>query len=83
LMRETNQDGAIDARTKLLVNFALAVAARCGPCVQGLAEKARKTGISREELDEAAWCAITMNGAPVRMFYDEAMEKAEGGKSCC
>jgi ribosomal protein S11 len=35
------------------------------------AVKARKMGITQQELDEAAWCAVAMGGAPVRMFYQE------------
>ena len=26
------------------------------------------------ELDEAAWCAIALGGAPVKMFYQECRE---------
>ena len=42
-------------------------------------------GITREELDEAAWCAVAMGGAPVRMFYQEFVEGAGSGgaKPCC
>ena len=50
-------------------NFALVILSRCEPCLKVHWEKARQLGISREELDEAAWCAIAMGGAPVRMFY--------------
>jgi hypothetical protein len=28
-------------------------------------------GITPEQLDEAAWLAVAMGGAPVRMFYLE------------
>jgi len=88
LMRATGGPGAIDARTKELINFALVVMARCGPCVAMHSKKARKMGISPDELDEAAWCAVAMGGAPVRMFYLEAMRGADptGDKSpkgCC
>ena len=31
--------------------------------------------VSQAELDEAAWCAIVMGGAPVRMFYQECLKK--------
>ena len=72
MMRVTAQGGAIDERTKELINFALVVLARCRPCVSFHTKKARKMGISQEELDEAAWCAVAMGGAPVRLFYLEA-----------
>jgi hypothetical protein len=38
-------------------------------------------GISPAELEEAAWLAVAMCGAPVRMFYLEAMKAAS--KDCC
>jgi hypothetical protein len=28
-------------------------------------------------LDEAAWCAIAMGGAPVKMFYQESLRAAQ------
>jgi len=41
-------------------------------------------GISRAELDEAAWCAVAMGGAPIRMFYEEILERInEGGEGKC
>jgi alkylhydroperoxidase/carboxymuconolactone decarboxylase family protein YurZ len=38
-------------------------------------KKALAMGISQEELDEAAWCAIAMGGAPVRMFYEAGKKR--------
>lgn len=69
LMHSTGEAGLIDERNKELINFSLVVLSKCGPCIEVHWEKARKMGISEEELDEAAWCAIAMGGAPVRMFY--------------
>jgi selenide,water dikinase len=63
--------GAIDARTKELITFALVVAGRCGPCVAMHRSKALSMGITQAQLDEAAWCAVAMGGAPVRAFYLE------------
>ena len=77
--------GKLDERTKELISFALVVMARCGPCVTGHLARATKMGITREELDEAAWIATAIGGAPVRMFYKEAMAKVpqEDGTPCC
>jgi selenide,water dikinase len=84
LLRATGAPGKIDRKTKELINFALVVLARCGPCVEAHLEKARKMGISRAELDEAAWCAVAMGGAPIRMFYEEILERTEeGGEGKC
>ena len=64
--------GAIDVVQKELMAIALAVLARCGPCIDVHLAKALKMGITREEIEEAAWMAIAMGGAPVYMFWDEA-----------
>jgi len=83
MMRVTGRGGAIDERSKFLINFALAVMSRCAPCVAAFVEKARNQNVPREQLDEAAWCAIAMGGAPVRMFYQDAMENVGRGRGCC
>ena len=64
--------GALDARTKELILFSLVVYSRCTPCFAAHRQKARDLGLTQAELDEAAWCAIAMGGAPVRMFYQAA-----------
>jgi selenide,water dikinase len=86
LMRATGAGGAIDERTKELINFALVVLARCGPCIDVHLAKARKMGISQAEMDEAAWCAVAMGGAPVKMFYQDALQAERGADAdadCC
>ncbi len=82
-MSATSTGGKVDARTKELVNFALSVITKCKPCVITHRKKAVKMGISPEELDEVAWCAAAMGGAPVRMFYQEIDEDDEGSCACC
>ncbi|MGO8676516.1 MAG: selenide, water dikinase SelD [Limisphaerales bacterium] len=72
LLRAVQAPGALDAKTKELILFSLVVYSRCAPCFAAHREKARDLGLTRAELDEAAWCAIAMGGAPVRMFYQEA-----------
>ncbi len=73
LMQSAGAAGMLDERTKELITFALVVMARCGPCVEAHLAKAAKMGITREELDEAVWIAVAMGGAPVWLFYQEAM----------
>jgi alkylhydroperoxidase/carboxymuconolactone decarboxylase family protein YurZ len=34
-------------------------------------EKARTMGFSQEEIDEAAWLAVSYGGCPTMMFYNE------------
>ncbi len=77
MMRAVQASGALDARTKELILFSLVVQSRCGPCFQAHYQKAREMGITQAELDEAAWCAIAMAGAPARMFYQESLRTAD------
>jgi selenide,water dikinase len=64
--------GAIDVVTKELITIGLSVLARCEPCIKLHLPKARKMGITPEEIQEVAWMAIAMGGAPVLMFWNQA-----------
>ncbi len=75
-MGAVNAAGAIDARTRELMVFALSVLARCEPCVRLHLDKARAMGITDEEINEAAWLAISMGGARIMMFYEELRGRA-------
>ena len=83
-MRSVQTAGALSEKTKELILFSLVLHSRCHPCFDTHYEKARELGITQAELDEAAWCAIAMGGAPVRMFYQECLRRAQAaadGKS--
>lgn len=75
LMRSVQAAGALDAKAKELILFSLVLQSRCQPCFDAHYETARKLGITPAELDEAAWCAIAMGGAPVKMFYQECLAR--------
>jgi AhpD family alkylhydroperoxidase len=62
--------GALDGRTKQAVAVALAVLAKCEPCVKSHVKKAREMGFSQDQIDEAAWMAISFGGSPTMMFYN-------------
>ena len=66
--------GALDAFTKQAVSIALSVLSKCSPCLKTHIAKARKMGFTDEEIDEAAWMAISFGGSPVMMFYRNAMK---------
>ena len=74
MMRSVQAAGTLDERTKELILFSLVLASRCAPCFDAHFKKAQSLGITRAELDEVAWCAIAMGGAPVRMFYEESLK---------
>jgi selenide,water dikinase len=78
LIRSVQAGGALDAKTKELIMFSLVVASRCQPCFETHYHKARELGLTQAQLDEAAWCAIAMGGAPVKMFYQECLRQAGG-----
>jgi selenide,water dikinase len=71
MMSSVQSAGALSEKAKELILFSLVVSSRCQPCLEAHLRKARAMGIPLEELDEAAWCAIAMGGAPVKMFYEE------------
>ena len=66
-----NAPGRLGARTKRAAAIALAVLARCGPCLKYHLRKAQDEGFTAEEIDEAAWLAIAFGGSPAMMFYNE------------
>ena len=80
-MKAVDAPGALDAHTKEAIALALAVMARCGPCVKNHVAKAKGMGFSGEEIDEAAWMAIAFGGSPVMMFYNSARTEAAAAES--
>ena len=77
LMRSVQAPGALSEKAKELILFSLVLQSRCLPCFDAHYQKTRDLGITQAELDEAAWCAIAMSGAPVRMFYQECLRRAQ------
>jgi selenide,water dikinase len=77
-MRSVQTAGVLSEKAKELILFSLVLQSRCRPCFDTHYQKARELGITQAELDEAAWCAIAMGGAPVRMFYHECLRQAQG-----
>jgi len=85
LLRSTQAAGAIDARTKELIAYALVALQCCGPCITRHREVAFEMGITEAELDEAVWSATAMGGSCVRVFYDEWLKNGTTGEAgaCC
>jgi selenide,water dikinase len=76
-MRSAQAAGALDEKTKELILLSLVIQSRCSGCFAAHYRRAQELGISRAEMDEAAWCAVAMGGAPVKVFYQESLEQAE------
>jgi selenide,water dikinase len=64
--------GALDVVQKELTTIALSVATQCEPCIKLHLAKAERMGISREEIEEAAWMGVAFGGASAMMFWAEA-----------
>lgn len=75
MMRSVQAPGMLDEKTKELILFSLVIGNRCQPCFDAHYRRAKDLGITQAELDEAAWCAIAMGGAPVKMFYQENLQR--------
>jgi selenide,water dikinase len=69
-LKSAGAPGALDAYTKRAMAIALSVLANCEPCVKIHVGKAREMGFSQEEIDEAAWMAISFGGSPTMLFYN-------------
>ena len=73
-LKRSGAPGALDAATKQAIAVALSTLAKCEPCLKAHIKKARAMGFSQEEIDEAAWMAISFGGSPVMMFYNGLKE---------
>ena len=74
-MKETNKPGLIDKKNKKLMAIALSVARHCEPCLKSHIKTALNMGISKAEIDEAAWLAISFCGCPAMMFYKDVCKE--------
>lgn len=72
----TASPGALDQKTKQAIAIALSVLAKCEPCLKSHIQKARKTGFTQAEIDEAAWMAVGFGGCPVMMMYKKVSREA-------
>ena len=77
MMRAAQASGALNEKAKELILFSLVIQSRCEACFDAHFHRARELGITQAELDEAAWCAIAMGGAPVKMFYQTNLERLQ------
>jgi len=66
--------GALDAKTKELIAFAIAVSKRCDGCIAAHAHGAVLNGACPEEAAEAIGVAFLMNGGPATVYGARAFE---------
>ena len=63
--------GLLGSKAKKAIAIALSVYAKCEPCVKMHIKSAREMGFTQEEIDEAAWLAISFGGSPIWAFYQQ------------
>jgi AhpD family alkylhydroperoxidase len=68
--------GRLDVIQKELMTIALSVATRCEQCLRLHLDKARRMGISREEIEEAALMGVAFGGCSSMMFWREVSKSA-------
>ena len=77
LHKATCAPGALDYKTKELINLAIAVVVRCGGCISIHVHDAMEAGATREEMMEALGVAVLMGGGPAMMYAVEAVQAME------
>ena len=73
-MEAVEKPGAMDTKSKELVNVGLAVAAQCEWCIALHVKGALDAGASRAEIIDAAMQAVLMHGGPALMYMTPVME---------
>ncbi|MFZ1653645.1 MAG: carboxymuconolactone decarboxylase family protein [Candidatus Nanopelagicales bacterium] len=66
-------DGALDAKTKELMAFAISVSKQCDGCIAAHARGAAMQGATLEEAAEAIGVAVLMNGGPATVYGPRAL----------
>jgi AhpD family alkylhydroperoxidase len=64
--------GVLDAKTKELIAFAIAVVERCDGCIASHAEAAARAGATCQEAAEAVGVAMLMSGGPGTIYGPRA-----------
>jgi len=74
LVEVSSQDGALSTKSKELIAFAIAIAARCEGCIAHHAHAVLKADATRQEVVEMITVALFMGGGPSSVYGVEALE---------
>lgn len=74
-LEAVEKPGALTTREKELIAVALAVKAHCKWCISFHVKQALEAGAKPEEIREAAWVAVLMDGGP-GLAYAQLVEEA-------
>ncbi len=70
-------DGALPAKSKVLIALAIGIASRCDGCAGFYVQKSLKAGATHEEISEAIGVAVLMGGGPAAVYGAHALEALE------
>jgi len=76
-MKEVEEKGALDTKTKELISIALSVEAQCKWCIAFHTKEALKHGATNEEIMEASLVAALMGGGPAMMYVQLVVKALE------
>ena len=75
-------DGALPAKSKILMALAIGIASRCDGCAAFYVQKALRAGSTRDEISEAIGVAVLMGGGPAAVYGAHAMEALDEFSEC-
>jgi len=78
LVMDATDNGALSVKTKELIAFAIAIAARCEGCLSHHAQAVFKAGATRQEVAEVIGVAMLMGGGPSTVYGVEALRAFDG-----
>ena len=81
LQKATDGGGALDVRTKELINVGLSVAAQCEWCIAFHVKNAVETGATRAQIMSAGFMAVVMHGGPALIYLTPLLRATEEFKA--
>lgn len=85
--QELSKEGALSYKVKQLIALGISVVKHCDPCMRAHAMHAFEAGASGEEVIEACFMAVQMDGGPsmsrIKETVMKVVEEYENAYSCC
>jgi len=80
-LKEVEEKGALDVKTKELISIALSVVAKCKWCIAFHTKRALDAGATKDEIMEACFVASLMGGGPAMMYVQLVVKAIEDFKN--
>ncbi len=76
-LKRAEGEGKLDAKTKELISVALSVSRRCEWCIAFHVKNALDAGASRDEIIEACFVSVLMDGGPALMYMKPVIDSID------